>query len=332
MVPAAKIDRREQKTQALRLGQPLFMQIPTKACRICSGWLRAGHYFRQRTVPAGLVRTVLSTICAFGALFVGNRFAVLLGILVAAIQIMQGHSMVLHSGPVFAAMQFCSALAVVLMLGVARAALEVEWRFARMDLLTGALNRKAFFEAIEREREGPGVRVLIFADVDGLKRLNDRCGHEAGDEALRDFADRTRKAIRKDDIFARIGGDEFALFLAVRNLAEAEFVARRLNEVLNLDFSEGEPKLTCSLGVLALPEGSRSIDSELKQADKLMYRAKKDGVGLTMAIWLEETLHELMPFIPSVNSDGQPRAVIRQAERGIVCAARNPASESSIAA
>jgi len=219
-----------------------------------------------------------------------------------------------------------------LMLGVARAALEIEWRFARIDSLTGTLNRKAFFEAVEDEAGQAGIKVLVYADVDGLKRLNDRLGHEAGDEALRYFADRVRKAIRNEDVFARIGGDEFVIYLRVRDTAAAELVAQRLNWALNLDPREGETKLKCSLGVLVLPAGSRSIDAELMQADTLMYHAKRAGIGLMMAISVKGDMQMLMPIAPSVNSGGQQRAAVRSTERSTDLATSDGPPHNSIAA
>lgn len=271
-------------------------------------------------------------ICAFGAWFVGNRFAVSLGLFIASIQILNGHAVSLQHGPIVMALQLCSVLAVVLMLGVARAALEIEWRFARVDPLTGALNRKAFFEAVEHETGQTGISVLVFADGDGLKRLNDRFGHEAGDEALRDFADRVRKAIRKGDVFARIGGDEFVIFLRVRDRVAAELVAQRLNRALNQASPIGEIKLKCSLGVLVLPAGSRSIDAELKQADALMYHAKRNGIGLMMAISVKGDMQELMPFAQGFNSAGQQRAEVRSVERSIELVTNDGPSRNSIAA
>ena len=261
-------------------------------------------------------------ICAFGAWFVGNRFAVLLGLFIAVVQAKTGNAVAFDGGPVVMALQFCSALAVVLMLGVARAALEIEWRFARVDPLTGALNRKAFFEAVESETRQPGTTVLLFVDVDGLKRVNDRLGHKAGDESLQDFADRVRKTIRKSDVFARIGGDEFVIYLRVRDLAAADLVAQRLNIALNIEFKETETILKCSIGALVLPAGSRSIDAELKQADSLMYYAKREKLGLAMAISVKGDLQQLIPLAPSVNFDGQQRAAVRSNEREIEFAAQ----------
>lgn len=250
-------------------------------------------------------------ICALGAWFVGNLFAVLLGLFIAVVQLQTGNAVALDDAPVVMAMQLCSALVVVLMLGVARAALEIEWRFARADPLTGVLNRKAFFEAVESEAQQPGVTVLLYTDINGLKCVNDRLGHEAGDEALQDFADRVTKTIRKTDVFARLGGDEFAIFLKVRDLSAASLVAQRLNMALNLDPIKEETKLKCSIGALVMPAGSRSIDAELKQADSLMYHAKRDKLGLVTAISMKGDLQQLIPPAPSANSDGRQRATVR---------------------
>lgn len=271
-------------------------------------------------------------ICAFGAWFVGNRFAILLGLFIASVQIHCGNAPVLAQGPVVMALQICSALAVVLMLGVARAALEIEWRFARFDPLTGAFNRKAFFEAVGGETSPKGVTVLVFADIDGLKRLNDRHGHEAGDEALRDFADRVRKTIRKDDVFARIGGDEFVVLLSVSDTRAAEIVAGRLNTALNLDPTWREARLKCSLGVLVLPAGSKSIDVELKQADTLMYHAKRERTGLMMAISDKGDLQEFIPFAHGASSADQQGAEVRGELRSTRIASNEGSSRKPLAA
>ncbi len=230
------------------------------------------------------------------------------------------------------ALKFLSVLAVVLMLGVARAALELEWRYARVDQLTGALNRKAFFEAIKSEGSRTGLAVLVYADVDGLKLINDRFGHDVGDRALSGFADRIKNAIRRDDIFARLGGDEFAIILKVRDTQAAELVAKRLNDALNLDPLKGEIDIRCSIGVLVLPKGSKSIDAELKQADALMYHAKKAKVGMMMAISIEGDMQDFAPPALSTNSEGQQRAAVRTARRAAGCARSDDTPEGTLAA
>lgn len=319
MLSGRQIDRRMDKSRAFRLGKPLFLQVPRPPAATTLAGCTILAIFAQHAFPTIAFGPFFLLICAFGAWFVGNVFAVLIGLFIAVIQVQTGQSVALDENPVVMALQFCSVLAVVLMLGVARAALELEWRFARVDPLTGALNRKAFFEAIRNETHLPGIPVLLYADVDGLKYVNDTLGHEAGDNALQDFADRVRKAIRDTDIFARIGGDEFVIYLRVRDLASAGVVAKRVSSVVNL---KGDAKLTCSIGALVMPAGSTSIDAELNQADSLMYHAKREKLGLVMAISTKEPLQRLVPLAPSTNHEGQQRAAIREIGRGTELAAQ----------
>lgn len=319
-------------SRAVRLGQPLFMQIPKAFAASTLAGCALVAILASRTASTVAFGPFFLLICAFGAWFVGNRFAILLGLFIVSVQIQSGNALVLTQGPVVTALQICSALAVVLMLGVARAALEIEWRFARFDPLTGAFNRKAFFEAVGNETSPEGVTVLVFADIDGLKPLNDRRGHEAGDEALRDFADRVRKTIRKNDVFARIGGDEFVIFLSVGDIKSAEIVAQRLNTALNMDPTWRETRLKCSLGVLVLPAGSRSIDVELKQADSLMYHAKRDRTGLMMAISNKGGMHAFNPSVQSSSSPDQKGAEVRLSPRSPRIAASDGSPGKPLAA
>jgi len=318
-----KVDRRKVRFRAFRLGQPFFMQVPKPLAATLIAGCALVAIFASQAAPTVAFGPFFLLICALGAWLVGNRYAVLIGLFIVTIQIMNGHAVALDGQPLVRALQFCSALAVVLMLGVARDALELEWRYARIDPLTGALNRKAFFEAANGEAGRAGITVLVYVDVDQLKRLNDRLGHEAGDVALFDFADRVRKAIRKEDVFARMGGDEFVILMKVGDTASAELVAQRLNTALNLDPLAGETSLKCSMGVLVLPTGSRSIDAELKQADTLMYYAKKERSGLMMAISIKGEMEELLSSAPSANSHGQQRAAVRSTERPIEFAAND---------
>lgn len=292
------------------------MQIPKKFAAPALVGSALAAILVSKATPSIAFGPFFLLICAFGAWFVGNRFAILLALFVATIQFLSGNALILDHKPVVLALQVCSALAVILMLGVARAALELEWRFARIDPLTGAFNRKAFFEAVENNGNLMGITVLVFADIDGLKRLNDRHGHEKGDETLRDFAERVRKAIRKDDIFARLGGDEFVVLLSVRDTAAAQVVARRLHRALNQDLTGRERGLGCSLGALVLPAGSTSIDAELKQADSLMYRAKREQIGLMMGISVKGKVQALMP-VPSSSGSRESSTTVRWTARPI---------------
>ncbi len=174
-------------------------------------------------------------------------------------------------------------LAIIALLTHARHTCEVEWRLARTDPLTGALNRKAFFEMAGTIEETSGWHVLAYADLDGLKALNDLHGHARGDASLKAFSEHVRRAIRKDDIFARIGGDEFLVYMAVRDAQAGLTVANRLHVAMNTATNEFADGLRCSVGALILAPGRRSIDRELRLADELMYEAKQSGAALTVA-------------------------------------------------
>lgn len=337
MANLTQIERRKSRTTAFQFDRPLFTKIPRTvaantliACAVTA--LLASHF----SAPSIGFGPIYLVICAFSAWFIGNRFAVTLCVLFASIQFLNGEALIFRNSEAFiyinSALQLCSALAVVLMLGVAREALEIEWRFARLDPLTGALNRKAFFEAAEGEAGQGCMAIIAYADVDGLKRLNDKYGHEAGDEALIDFAARIKRSIRKDDLFARLGGDEFVILLKVRDGSAARTVAERLNRVLNLELNDDETKLKCSLGILLLPAGTKSIDAELKQADTLMYYAKRERSGPVMATSVKGDPRRLIPFAPETNSDGQQRATVRAIERYREMSSLDGLSQSSAAA
>jgi diguanylate cyclase (GGDEF)-like protein len=157
-----------------------------------------------------------------------------------------------------------------------------EWRLSRTDVLTGALNRKAFFELTTDRRSSRGWSLLLYCDLDGFKALNDGAGHAAGDACLAHFARGVTKAIRKDDIFARVGGDEFAIYLDLKDQAAARSVASRLHAKMNEILSDTR-QVRCSMGALILAPGPRCIDAEVRAADALMYEAKGPGSALVVA-------------------------------------------------
>ncbi|MEJ2458023.1 MAG: GGDEF domain-containing protein [Novosphingobium sp.] len=181
------------------------------------------------------------------------------------------------------AVRFAGIGIVLVFIGLARKSCEREWRLARADLLTGALNRQAFFELAGSGRCSGGWSALIYADLDGLKQLNDRKGHGWGDKSLKVFTETVRHTIREGDVLARMGGDEFVIFMKLRDEAAGQAVARRLHQALNVDGKDDPLRLKCSLGVLVLPDGLQSIDAELRAADELMYKAKQSRSGVAVA-------------------------------------------------
>jgi diguanylate cyclase (GGDEF)-like protein len=173
-----------------------------------------------------------------------------------------------------------AVLALIGLLHTVRQLYAREWRVSRTDLLTGAFNRKAFFELTGNRTSSRRWSMLVYVDLDGFKALNDPSGHAAGDQCLARFADGVTKIIRTGDIFARLGGDEFAIYLDLKDQAAAKAVVVRLHRSMNDLMIADCVSVRCSVGALILQPGPRSIDAEVRTADFLMYEAKELGASL----------------------------------------------------
>ena len=157
-------------------------------------------------------------------------------------------------------------------------------RQASTDGLTELANRRHFEEALDAEltrieRFGGGV-ALVLADLDDFKGVNDRFGHQAGDEVLRAFADILRETVREIDLAVRYGGEEFAVLLPQTDLAGAEQLAERLRRAIASRPLSPRPgsliAVTASFGVAAFPD-SPTPAALVAAADKALYGAKRRG-------------------------------------------------------
>jgi diguanylate cyclase (GGDEF)-like protein len=151
------------------------------------------------------------------------------------------------------------------------------------DELTELANRRSFIAALTTEtsranRFGTPL-VLVLADIDDFKRVNDRFGHQSGDLVLREFARILRESVREVDLPVRFGGEEFALLLPDTDLTGGMQLAERLRSALaevRIPTDEGEIRATASFGVAAYVPGA--ADEELLiEADACLYRAKAGG-------------------------------------------------------
>ena len=163
---------------------------------------------------------------------------------------------------------------------------------ALFDPLTGALNRRGLNSEL-RAREaaipdGKGLCVVVM-DLDNFKTINDLHGHQTGDEVLQGFSETVRACIRKDDLFARIGGEEFVLVLPDTSAEAAQHLAERiLGEVQAMQFNlqEQPVQVTVSAGVGASsePQGYLAL---MRTADKALYEAKRLGRNQVQVHWLQ---------------------------------------------
>lgn len=157
---------------------------------------------------------------------------------------------------------------------------------ATHDLLTGLANRALFHDrlrlalALGRRRCQP-VGILNL-DMDGLKAINDRHGHRAGDAAIREFAARLHRSARESDTVARLGGDEFGVILAeLEGRDGAHQVAERLAREIREPFAFEDAPLSidASIGLALFPEDATEPDRLLEEADRSMYAIKRSRKG-----------------------------------------------------
>ncbi len=151
---------------------------------------------------------------------------------------------------------------------------------AHQDSLIDLPNRRGFLRELERliaraSRYG-AKGAMLYVDVDGLKAINDSFGHRAGDEALIQVAGLLASGVRKSDVCARIGGDEFGILLENADEAVAHETAARLVDQIagcELMHEGNELPLSVAIGV-GLIDGSDTAESVMTRADEEMYRRK----------------------------------------------------------
>ncbi|MEO7335964.1 MAG: diguanylate cyclase, partial [Caldimonas sp.] len=169
---------------------------------------------------------------------------------------------------------------------------------ASRDVLSGCLNRRAFFVALERRfgeaaAQGEDL-VCIMSDIDHFQSINDKYGHGVGDEAIRIFAGLLGSCVREDALVGRYGGEEFCVVVAgvgfERGLQIAETMRRRVEDESGVGASAGhEIALSASFGVTALRLGARNVAELVDQADQAMYVAKHSGRNRVIAFTKSES-------------------------------------------
>jgi len=147
-----------------------------------------------------------------------------------------------------------------------------------VDALTGMLNRRALMERASPLFQGPqaqgGEIVVLFADLDGFKAVNDTYGHHVGDRVLVAVAEQILDNVRDVDLVARYGGDEFLLVLPRTTLAGGELVAQRVRQGINGWAEQNKIDFNVSIGIGCFPEHGSDLLSVIASVDKAMYRSK----------------------------------------------------------
>lgn len=170
---------------------------------------------------------------------------------------------------------------IVVWLSATRHALAGERERARTDSLTGLLNQDGFAELarreIERGRRHGHVLSLGYIDCDDFKAVNDSRGHAAGDALLREVARVLATSVRSADVVGRVGGDEFVLLMPEIGPEQAREAVARLRRELAGAMRRSRWPVTFSVGLATFQPPPPDVDSILREADGLLYEAKRSG-------------------------------------------------------
>ena len=180
-------------------------------------------------------------------------------------------------------------------------ALEHERELARTDMLTGVANSRYFFELARREqrraRRYRSPITIAYLDLDGFKQINDKQGHDAGDEVLTLVAGAVAESVREIDVVARMGGDEFVVLLPQADADGARIVMDRMLSELGKVTAAGWD-VAWSIGVATFATPPEDVEDLVRAADRLMYSVKHAGGGVRFAAFSPESVEVPAPFSP----------------------------------
>ena len=195
--------------------------------------------------------------------------------------------------------------------GLAKDRIAAGYRRASLtDPLTAVANRRGFFHTGERSliraNYARQPTALLMFDLDCFKSINDTFGHQTGDEVLTAFCRLATSQLRPTDLFARIGGEEFAMLLPDTEEKEALRLAERLRaafEATSCAVGEHALSPTVSVGVAVSDSANPDLDALLKAADQALYRAKDAGRNCVKLAWHSSERQAVKE--PAVRSDGE---------------------------
>jgi diguanylate cyclase (GGDEF)-like protein len=172
---------------------------------------------------------------------------------------------------------------VTLLLCSLKEALGINEELSRVDALTGAVNRRAFYDLAGREisrlERYKHPFTVAYMDIDNFKVVNYRFGHKTGDQLLRSVADTVRKNLRKLDTVSRFGGDEFTILLPETGAEAAQAVLSRMRNVLLNIMETNKWPVTFTFGTVTFLKPPSSVEEMVKKVGSLMYSGKDSGMN-----------------------------------------------------
>lgn len=148
---------------------------------------------------------------------------------------------------------------------------------SQRDALTGLLNRRALYDKVEKLLKINNTHddvVVIFADLDKFKQINDNHGHAAGDLALKNVAEILKQTTRRADLLSRYGGDEFVIIMPNTSISVAETIALRIQKSVRSWAKSNQFAFDISLGIGEMPRHGTDLDTVLNTVDEALYHAK----------------------------------------------------------
>ena len=180
-----------------------------------------------------------------------------------------------------AAMDMLVFIVLTWSLSETKAQYEHASRLARLDPLTGLLNRRAFLEAValeaRRAQRFGSAMTLAYVDLDDFKAVNDTHGHAAGDRCLKATASMLQRVVRDVDVVGRLGGDEFAVLLTAMATDAAGVVLGDIAEAVRRGDGDACPRVSLSIGAVTFTHPGDDVGAMLRAADQLLYLAKRSG-------------------------------------------------------
>jgi diguanylate cyclase (GGDEF)-like protein len=248
----------------------------------CNAYTLAAAWRASGSTERGILR-LIAALLALEIAFSVLRALMTQGVLVHVLQSTPGQTWPLLG---MIATRFLLTLVLALLMSER---LQAGLRHAAMhDPLTGLLNRRAFADIAEREwsrlRRHGGTAAALMIDLDHFKRYNDRNGHAAGDQALRDAARAIVGEMRREDHGCRYGGEEFAVLLPGTSSAQALRIAERLRDRIASSVPASEQgAVTASIGLAQSQAREGTWEALLETADRALYQAKSQGRNRVVA-------------------------------------------------
>ncbi len=247
--------------------------------------------FELSTNPEISIALLYLIPVAVASWFIGRNFGIAISAFIVAMwtfaEIAKGkvHSSVsIHYW--YAAVRLIFFLVVTTLLVKLKTALNSEMIMSRLDFLTDVMNSRSFYELatveLERCKRYKGVLSVAYMDMDNLKVINDKFGHSKGDDVLRAVAGTIKENLRKTDIVARMGGDEFIILFPETEYKAADRAVKKIQDALKQKKGLREFSITFSIGILTCESCPESIDKMIELVDSLMYSIKshkKDGMA-----------------------------------------------------